>query len=265
MVEVPELKNMLLDLSEEGILTITINRPEVYNAMNNDSWESLYKAALFARDTPEVRVVIITGAGKAFVSGADLNALKVRTTTDVLMQTMSTTREAASIFESMNKAVIAAVNGFALGGGCEIALSCDIRIGSTKARFGLPELGVGQIPGNGGTQRLARVVGMGLAKDMILTGRMLKGEEALRANLITYMVEPEELMDKALEVAKTILTKAPTAVALAKRVVPAAMNVDITTGVMLESLAFAAIQATADKAEGVDAFLSKRDPQFPGK
>ena len=261
----PQFKNFLFEITPDGIAIVTINRPEVRNAMDNDSWDSMYAISAHCMKDSSIKAVVITGAGdKSFAAGADLNSIKAKTPADVFMN-FSTTRESAYNWENMPKPVIAAVNGYAFGGGCEIAMSCDIRIASTRAKFALPECGVGVIPGNGGTQRLARLVGYGLAKDMILTGRVLNAQEALDNKLVTYVVEPDELMNKAMEIARTAASKAPTAIALAKKVLPASMNADLVTGVTMESLAFAAAQGTADKLEGCNAFLEKRNPEFPGK
>jgi enoyl-CoA hydratase len=259
-----ELKNLLTEL-EDGILTITINRPQVLNALNTETLSELRMAIKEAGETEEVKAVIITGAGeKSFVAGADiaqmrdLEVLEGRTMT-ILGQDVFTE------IENLDKPVIAAVNGYALGGGCELAMACDIRIASEKARFGQPEVNLGIIPGYGGTQRLPRLIGKGRAKYYIFTGEMMTAQEAFNFGLVDKIVAPEDLMTKAREVAKTIMAKAPIAVMMAKRAINRGLDMDLASGIAYETEAYTTTFATWDRIEGMGAFVEKRKATFQGK
>lgn len=243
-----------------GITWITINRPESRNAMNRQVLAEVSAALDEIHDDAETHLVIFTGAGeKAFVAGADINELAQRTPVDGLAATMQRLYER---IENFPKPTIAAVNGYAFGGGHELALACDIRIASSNAQFALPETGLGIIPAAGGTQRLAKIVGIGRATDVILTGRRIRAEEALSWGLVSEVVEPDELKDAALRCAKSILARGPLAVELAKTVVQHGFTVNPSTGMLLERLAQAVLYSTEEKAEGTRAFIEKRRPNF---
>ena len=248
---------------KDGIATLTINRPQVHNAMNAECWQELGTILDELEQDSKTKALIITGAGeKAFISGADINFLKTRTSITALEGLAQKTLTKLSM---LNKPTIAAVNGVAFGAGCELALACDIRIASETAKFGLPEVGLGILPGAGGTQRLVRVVGQGRALEMILTGRPIKAQAALDWGLVTHVVPAAELMNTAKELAELIMQKAPLAVCLAKKAVAAAQSMDIDHGLYLELLSYSVLISSQDKQEGVDAFLSKRPPQFRGE
>ena len=216
------------------------------------------------RHDREVGVVVLTGAGeRAFAAGADIGELRERTALDALASVMQGIYDEIEAYE---KPTIAAVNGLALGGGCELAMACDVRIASGKARFGLPEVTLAIIPGAGGTQRLSRLVGKGRAIEMILTGQIIDAEEARRIGLVTQVAGDEEaLMDKVWQTAATILSRAPLAVRLAKLAVQTGFETDQKTGLVIERLAQAVLFDTEDKREGTTAFLEKREPRFRGE
>lgn len=256
-----ELKNFLFEV-QDGIAVATVNRPQILNAMNSECWEELIKIVAYADTADEVKCLIITGAGeKAFVAGADINALAVRK----LHEGLSALAQAACLkIEECGKPVIAAVNGIAFGGGCELAISCDIRVASEKAKFGLPEANLGILPGAGGTQRLAKLIGVGRAKEVMMAGRIISGKEAADYGLAYKVVAPADVLAEAKEVAKAILTKGPFAIKLIKRLVAASLSTDQYTGMFLETVAFAATLGSEDKKEGTTAFLEKRTPSFKG-
>lgn len=252
-------QNLLI--SREGPLAvITINRPEVRNALDPKTWAELRAAFREMKFDDEVKVVILTGAGgKAFASGADIGSLKERKTLDVLKSEAS---ETLNEIEYLNKPVLAAIDGFALGGGCEVAMACDIRIATTRSKFGQPEAGLGIIPGAGGTLRLQRLVGIGKAKELIFTGEVLDAAEAQRIGLVNKVVEPEQLMAAAREMAEKILAKGPVAVSLAKVAINVGSNTDFYSAMLVERLAQTVAFSTADRIEGTTAFLEKRKPDF---
>jgi enoyl-CoA hydratase len=249
--------------TQDGVVVVTINRPQVRNALSAEVVRDL-RAVLDAYAEDEtVHALIFTGAGdKAFAAGADIRQLRDRTFKDGLAGGM---QKLYDEIEDYVKPTIAAVNGYALGGGCELALACDIRIASTNAKFGLPELNLGIIPGAGGTQRLARLVGVGRALEMILTGRMIEAAEAERIGLVSRVVEPEQLVAAAKEVAAAVAAKGPVAVRLARLAVKAGIETDLRTGLLVERLAQAIAFETEDKLEGTSAFLEKRKPQFKNR
>ncbi|MEX5237140.1 enoyl-CoA hydratase/isomerase family protein [Kocuria arenosa] len=242
------------------VAVVTVNRPEVRNALNFGVLDGI-EAALDAFDRREdVGAVVFTGAGeKSFVAGADISQLVGYTLRDGLRARMQRLYDRV---QDLELPTIAAVNGFALGGGNELAMSCDIRVAAGSARFGLPETNLGILPGAGGTQRLSRLVGLGRAQEMILTGRIIDAEEALRIGLVTSVVPADELMDAALATAETILAKGPLAVRLAKLVVRNGAETDQRTGLLLERLAQSLLYASDEKAEGASAFLEKRPARF---
>lgn len=258
-----EYKNIKVE-KDGAVVTVTIDRPEVLNALNDETVAELdHCFSGLALDT-SVRCVILTGSGKAFVAGADIGELAV---VDVVSGRAKCDRGQALLFkiENLPQPVIAAVNGFALGGGCELAMACDIRLASEKAKFGQPEVNLGIIPGYGGTQRLSRLVGAGKAKQMTFTGDFVAAAEAYRIGLVDEVYAPEELAAKAKEMADKIVTKGPLAVKAAKEAINISLTVDCASGCAHEASLFAGICATADKAEGTNAFLEKRPAQFKGK
>ncbi|MGH7663454.1 MAG: enoyl-CoA hydratase/isomerase family protein [Gemmatimonadaceae bacterium] len=260
-------------MSEPGIVLeerrgatalITLNRPEKRNALNGQLRCAFLGALGTAARDPGVRAIVITGAGdKAFVAGADIAEFEGRSAVDQY-RVMS----APSIFdavESCPRPVIAAINGYCLGGGMELALACDIRIASRSARFGQPEVGLGIIPGGGGTQRLPRIVGLGAALRIVLGGEMFDAAEALRLGLVEEVVEPDALLERALAFADGIASKSPVAVTAAKEATRAALSLPLAEGLKLERALFQLCFASEDKAEGVRAFMEKRKASFPGR
>jgi len=247
---------------DDRLAVVKITRPEVRNALSRQVLAELRDALAELRERDDVGLVAVTGAGdKAFIAGADITQLRhydLHTGLDAEMQ------RTFDEIEAFPKPTVAAVNGFALGGGCELAMACDIRIASANARFGLPETTLSVLPGAGGTQRLARLVGTGRAIEMILTGRFVDAAEAHAIGLITAVVPAEGLRAELRRLADQILAKGPLAVRLAKLVVRAGMDADQRTGQVVEQLAQALLYTTADKAEGASAFLEKRLPAFKG-
>ena len=251
-----------VDISE-SIATLAINRPAVKNALNLETVTECHQALGELAADVGIGVLIITGAGESsFVSGADINDIKVRTLNDGLAAINSSLFAA---IERFPKPVIAAVNGFALGGGCELALACDIRIAADTAKFGQPELGLGIIPGAGATQRLPRTVGLGWAKHLVLTGDVIDAKQALEIGLITAVVPASQLQIRARELAKKILRQGPLAARLAKLALNASARVDLDSGLLIETLAQAICYDSDDKVEGTTAFLEKRKPKFTGE
>jgi enoyl-CoA hydratase len=247
---------------DNGVGIVTVNRPEVRNALNSTAWLALEKAFLEAKVDPEIRVIIVTGAGdKAFVAGADLNALRERSAVDTFV---GKNREILREIESIGKPTIAAINGYALGAGLELAMACDLRICSRNAKLGQTEINVGILPGAGGTQRLTRLVGLGKAKEMIFTGKIITAEEAEKIGLVNTIVEPEGLMENALEMARQMAAKSPWVLQIAKYVINAGVDVDLNTALALERLGQTAVFSSSDHMEGIMAFLEKRKPQFKG-
>jgi enoyl-CoA hydratase len=245
----------------EGIARITINRPEVLNALNIQVLEELLRAIGQASGDDAVKVVILTGEGRSFIAGADIAQMKGFTTLEGLR--FGDLGHAVLLgLETMDKPVIAAVNGFALGGGTEVSLGCDFVYASSKARFGQPEVNLGIIPGFGGTQRLARTVGMNKARELIYTGQVIDAEEARRIGLVAEVFAPEELMDKVLEKAKLLTTKGPLALAAAKRVMNKGVDLSLDAALELEKQAFSALFGTEDQKEGMGAFVEKRAAAF---
>jgi enoyl-CoA hydratase len=245
----------------DGIATITINRPKVMNALNAQVLSEMLIAASNISTDPEVKVVIITGAGKAFVAGADIAAMKEMTSREALA--FGDLGHSLMIgLETLDKPVIAAVNGFALGGGTELTLGCDFIYASTKAKFGQPEVNLGVMPGFGGTQRLPRVVGINNARELIYTGKIIDAVEAKRIGLVCEIYEPDELMDKVRETAKLLMSKGPIAISTAKRVMNKGADIPLDTALEFEKQAFSALFGTDDRTEGMTAFLEKRKAEF---
>ena len=254
-----------VDYEVDGhVAVITINRPKALNALNEDVLKDI-EAAFDAVDLSEIRAIILTGAGeKSFVAGADIAAMSVMTKE----QGEHFGKFGNDIFrkiETFPVPVIAAVNGFALGGGNELAMSCDIRICSDNALFGQPEVGLGITPGFGGTQRLSKLVGKGMAKMLILTADTINAEEALRIGLVEKVTEPEQLMSVCEEIAAKIASKAPIAVAMSKTCINKGYHLDLFSGSALEAEAFGGCFGTEDQKEGMKAFLEKRPAEFKNK
>lgn len=257
-----DYESLLIDVRDR-VAVVTINRPEVRNAINAQVQSDLRAALGTLRHDDAVGVVVLTGAGeKAFAAGADIGQLQSYSLHTGLSSTMQRLYDEVEEFE---KPTIAAVNGYALGGGCELAMACDIRIAATTARFGLPETSLAVLPGAGGTQRLARLVGVGRAIDLILTAQLLTAPEALATGLVTRVAEPAELLATARDIALEILAKGPLAVRLAKLVIRSGLDADQRTGQVVERLAQALLYTTDDKREGAAAFLDKRSPEWSGR
>lgn len=259
-----EYKNILF--SKEGKLAIIeINRPKALNALNSETLVELEDVIEEVEKDDEIYAVILKGAGeKAFVAGADISEMKDKS----VMEGRKFSILGNKIFrklENLEKPVVAAVNGFALGGGCELAMACDIRIASSKAKFGQPEVGLGITPGFGGTQRLARLVGLGMAKELIYTGKIINAEEAYRIGLVNKVVEPENLIDEVKTLANTIAAQAPIAVKLVKTAMNRGMQCDIDTALMYECEAFGECFSTEDQKEGMTAFIEKREKFFKNR
>ncbi len=248
---------------EEGVAVLTFDRPEVRNALNLETVEEGDAALKALAADGTVGVLILTGAGdQAFVSGADINELRERTRDEGLAAINSSF---FATVERFPRPTIASVNGYALGGGCELALACDLRIAADTAKFGQPELGLGIIPGAGATQRLPRVVGLGRAKHLILTGEIIDAAQALEIGLVGAVVPAAELASTAQALARRILRQGPLAARLAKLVINASARVDLDSGLLLETLAQAVCYQSEDKREGTTAFLEKRKPKFTGR
>ena len=246
---------------EDRLAIVTINRPKMLNSLNRDVIKDILNCMKEIQQNNLADCVIITGAGRAFIAGADIGVM-------VEMQGWQGrdwTKEGMDLMdyiENMKMPVIAAVNGFALGGGCELAMACDIRIASKKAKFSQPETGLGLIPGYGGTQRLPRIVGKGMAKYLIFTNDMIDAQEAYRIGLVEKLTEREELMDVAIQTAKKIISRAPVATRMAKRAINASTNTDIATGISYELETYEIAFQTEDRIEGMKAFLQKRPANF---
>ena len=250
---------------KDGIAWITFNRPKVLNALNRKTVEELRDALTDAKDDAGVRVVILTGAGeKAFVAGADIGELSQQT--PVNGKEFSLFGQGVfHLLETMGKPSICAINGFALGGGCELALTCSIRIASKTARLGQPEVKLGILPGYGGSQRLARLCGKGVAHELCLTGEMISAEEAQRIGLVNHIYEPAELLPAAEAMAKKIIANGPLAVKFTMEAIERGVEMPLEEGLFLEATLFGVACATEDMREGTKAFLEKRPAQFKGK
>lgn len=247
---------------------VTLNRPDILNAQSPQMFEELARVFGEIKVDSEVGVVIVTGAGdRAFCAGADINFLRelAQTTPMAAKAFVEKNRMAFDALVHLSKPVIAAVNGYALGGGCELAMACHIRIASEQARFGQPEINLGLFPGAGGTQRLPRLVGRGVALELMLTGEAITAQEAYRLGLVNKVVPAAELMPTAEKLAQQILTKAPLAVSLILEAVQHGLDMTLTEGLQLEANLFGVICGTEDMREGTAAFLEKRPPTFKGK
>ena len=250
---------------ENGIATITINRPKALNALNLDTVTELKDAIEKIAVDKAVKVVVITGAGeKSFVAGADIKEMATKTPAEG-REWGQFGQNVFTEIENMSQPVIAAINGFCLGGGCELSCACDIRYAAENAKFGQPEVGLGITPGFGGTQRLTRVVGRGQAKELIYTGGMIGAEEAKAIGLVNKVVPQEELMPTVLKLAGKIAKNAPVAVQLSKAAINRGINCDVVTGIAYEAEVFGLCFSTNDQKEGMAAFVEKRKPTFEGK
>ena len=249
----------------DGIAKITFNRPKVLNALNRKTIEELRGAFLDARDDVNVRVLILTGAGeKAFVAGADIGELSQQT--PVNGKDFSLFGQSVfHLLETMGKPSICAINGFALGGGCELAVSCSIRIASKNAKLGQPEVKLGILPGYGGSQRLTRLCGKGMAHELCLTGEMITAEEAMRIGLVNHIYEPVDLLPGAEAIAKKIIANGPLAVKFTMEAIERGTEMPLEEGLFLEATLFGVACATEDMREGTKAFLEKRPAAFKGQ
>ena len=255
----------LLYEKEDGIGIVTINRPASLNALNGEVYTELYELFQEIENDAEVRVVILTGSGeKAFVAGSDIVEMQPQSSTEI-NSFVEKARMASDRIYTLSKPVIAAINGYALGGGCELTMCCDLRIASEKARFGQPEINVGVIPGAGGTQRLTRLIGMTRAKELLYTGDTIDAKTALTMGLVNKVVPPDSLMTEAKELAKKLLTKSSRILSLAKAAVNSGANMSLPDGLDLEAQCFALCFATEDQKEGMKAFMEKRKPEFKNR
>ena len=251
---------------EKGIVKLTINQPELHNTLNMATRLELRSIIGSISGDGTIRVLIITGAGnEAFSSGADINELKEASSIEIEEYASTLGQQLFTEIENLYVPVIAMINGFCLGGGCELAMACDIRIASTNARFGQPEINIGIIPGSGGTQRLPRLIGWGKAKELIYTGRIINASEAERIGLVDKVVPPSELEKTVNQLAETIAGKSPLIIKLAKKAINKGMYGDLASGLSYEKDNFALCFATMDQKEGMAAFLQKRKAQFQGK
>lgn len=248
--------------TEDGVGVITINRPEALNAVNSEIMDGLISAAAGFDADEAIGCILITGEGKAFIAGADIKEMQEKSYMDMFMADKQSEWEG---FAATRTPMIAAVNGFALGGGCEIAMMCDIIIASEKAKFGQPEIKLGVIPGWGGSQRLTKAVGKAKAMDLILTGRMMGAEEAERAGLVARIVPADDLMNEAMEAAKAIAGFGAPSVMIAKEAVDRAFETTLEEGLRFERRVFYSLFATEDQKEGMRAFSEKRAPEFKNK
>ncbi len=259
----PILENLLYE-KKGAIAFVRLNRPKVLNALNQQTWKELRTVFEDARDDADIRGVILTGAGeKAFIAGADIGELAHVTAIEA-EQSSSYGQAVLDLIENLGKPVIAAVNGYALGGGCETAMACTIRVAAEHAKFGQPEVTLGLIPGGGGTQRLPRLVGKGRALQLILSGGMIDAGEAHRIGLVNEVVPAGDLLIRAEAILKQIFANAPIAVKFSLEAVNRGLETNLAEGLSLEASLFGLCAGTGDKAEGTSAFLAKRTPQFHG-
>jgi enoyl-CoA hydratase len=257
-------ENILVE-KKNSIAYVTVNRPKVLNALNSATLEELRTAFTKSKADREIRVVIFTGAGeKAFIAGADINELAQRDAVSG-KEYAARGQSVLDLIENLGKPVIACINGFALGGGCEIALACTMRLASENAKLGQPEVKLGIIPGYGGSQRLPRLIGKGPANQILLTGEMITAQEAHRIGLVNEVTAPAELIPRAEAIAAKIIANAPLAVQYTLEAVNRGMEMPLAEGLYLETALFGVACATEDKKEGTTAFLEKRPAQFKGK
>ncbi len=257
------MPNTVLVTREEPIAVVQLNRPEVLNALNEEVLDELVKALVALDDDEAIRCIVLTGNERAFAAGADIKETFVTATPVSMLKQDLTTRWEA--IRRIRTPIIAAVSGYALGGGCELAMSCDIIVASETAQFGQPEINLGIIPGAGGTQRLTRAVGKFVANELILTGRRVKADEAKAIGLVAQVYPAASWLEDAKTLARTIAEKPPIAARLATEAVDLAWNATLDAGLEFERKAFYLLFATEDKKEGVDAFVNKRKATFKGK
>jgi len=249
---------------KNNIATVTVSRPKALNALSEEVLEELFEAFTTADKDPEVKAVILTGEGRAFVAGADISQMVALTGIEG-HDLMKKGALVMNHIEEISKPVIGAINGFALGGGCELAMACDIRIASVNAKFGQPEVNLGIIPGFGGTQRLPRLVGKGMGKYLMMTAEIIGAEEALRIGLVEKVVAAEDLISTCETIANTIMAKAPVAIKALKVAVNQGIMLDVKTGIALEGETCTAPFCSEDRKEGMNAFLEKRPAKFENK
>ena len=258
------LENVLYE-KKESIAYVTVNRPKVLNALNKKTWADLRTAFEAARDDAAVRGVILSGAGdKAFIAGADISELANVSAVEA-EESSTFGQEVLNLVENLDKPVIAAINGFALGGGCETAMACTIRVASEHAKCGQPEVKLGLIPGGGGTQRMPRLVGKGRALQIILSGEIISAQEAYRIGLVNEVVPAADLITRSEAILKQIFSNAPIAVKYSLEAVNKGLETSVAEGLSLEASLFGLCAGTEDKKEGTQAFLQKRAPQFQGR
>jgi enoyl-CoA hydratase len=258
-------ENILVE-PQDGVAFVTVNRPKVMNALNAQTLTELAHAFDALEQDPAVRALVITGAGdKAFVAGADINELKAMSSAMEAKELAFFGQQVFARLEKASKPSVAMINGFALGGGCELALACTLRTASKTARLGLPEVSLGIIPGYGGTQRLSRIAGPGVAREWVLSGDMFGAEEAHRVGIVNRIFAPEELREGTLKLVKTILSRGPVAVRLALETIRRGQNMSQQEAEIIESDMFGLASTTADMKEGMAAFLEKRPARFQGK
>ncbi|MDT3717440.1 2,3-dehydroadipyl-CoA hydratase [Pseudomonas soli] len=253
--------NLIVQAPADGVRLITLHRPQALNALNTALLEELAAELHAADQDPQIRAVVITGSRKAFAAGADINEMAERDLVGILDDPRVAHWQSIAGF---GKPLIAAVNGFALGGGCELVMCADIVIAGSDARFGQPEINLGILPGAGGTQRLLRAVGKPLAMQMVLGGEAIGARHALQAGLVSEVTEPELTVERALQVAVAVAAKAPLAVRLAKEALLKAQDMDLASGLRFERHAFTLLAGTADRNEGIRAFQEKRPARFQG-
>jgi enoyl-CoA hydratase len=256
--------NLLIEQGD-GTAIVTINRPKVLNALNTQTLDELRRAILDLKQDQGVRVVVVTGAGeKAFVAGADINELAVQTPTGGREHALAG-QHVFDLIENMGKPVIAAINGYALGGGCELAMACTLRLAADTAKLGQPEISLGLIPGYAGTQRLSRLVGKGKAMEMILTGAPIAADEAQRIGLVNRVVPAADLMAEARKLAAQLATQAPIAMRYIINAVNKGIEIPFADACQYEATLFGLVASSDDMKEGTAAFLEKRKPEFKGK
>ncbi len=254
----------LLYAEKDGIAVVTVNRPDKLNALNDQTIDELEAVFTQVRDAVAVKAAILTGAGeKAFVAGADISELAKLDTLGG-KRAMQKGQRVLNLIENLGKPVAAAVNGFALGGGCELAMACTFRFAAENAKFGQPEVNLGIIPGYGGTQRMPRLIGQGIAAELILSGNMIDAAEAFRIGLVNRVFPQKDLLVETEKVMRTILSKGPVAVRLALEAIGRGLDLTLAEGLNLESNLFGVLCSTKDAKEGLSAFLEKRKPNFQG-
>ena len=258
-------RNLLYELDNEGIALITINRPEKLNILNKETIEELCAVVSKAATEKEINAIIFTGEGeRAFIAGADINELATYSPQDGKDRSLSGQAFLLDL-EHLGKPVVAAINGYALGGGCELAMACHIRVAVESAKIGLPEVSLGIMPGYGGTQRMARLIGKGRAMELVLTGKPISATEAERIGLINKVVPDGEAVDAAREIVRQILQNGPLAVRASIEAINQGLEVPLAAGGYMEATLFGLLCATEDMKEGTQAFLEKRSPHFRGK